>query len=292
MKKLLSILLLSITICSGFTIPAMADVKMGVLAHRGELDAIKKWTDLTNHFSEKMGEKVELVPLAIAKNLPAAENKEVDFIMTNPVLSAAINAKYNPTLLATLNKNAGSQFGGVIIASKKSGITNVQDLKGKKVLTFKIGASAGANVFQHYHLKQKGIDVNSDFAMYKEGKKQDDIVLAVKSGMIDAGFVRTGLLESMVKAGKISMDDVVVLDKVNSDFPLVHSTALYPEWFLMALEGTDAAKAAKIKEIALAMTQDDKASQTAGIKGFVEPLDLTELTNVLQNLKVPPFDQE
>lgn len=293
MRKFLGSLLLVGTLLVGVSESAMADVKMGVLAHRGEVDAIEKWTAYTDYLTAKIGEKVELVPLPIAKNIDAAANKEVDFILTNPVLSAAINSKHAPTLLATLNTKQGYKFGGVIIASKQSGITDVQGLKGKKVLTFQIGASAGANVFQHYHLKEKGIDVNADFAMYKEAKKQDDIVLAVKSGAVDAGFVRTGLLESMVKDGKLAMDDIVVLDKVEGgDFPEVHSTALYPEWYLMALQGVDAAKADKIKAASLALTPDDEASKKAGIKGFVEPMDLLPLTKVLQDLKIPPFDKE
>ena len=69
-------------------------------------------------------------------------------------------------------------------------------------------------------------------------KKQDDIVLAVRAGIVDAGFVRTGQLESMEKEGKIKMDDFVIVDqKKDSDFPFIRSTAMYPEWFLCVIKG-------------------------------------------------------
>jgi len=287
-------IILSLILTTFLLIPALsahAEVKLGVLAHRGELKAKDKWTIFSQYLGEQLGEDVTLVPLAIAKNLEAAGNKEVDFILTNPVLSAAIHENYKTKLLATLNKKAGSQFGGVIIASKKSGVTTAEGLKGKKLLTFKIGASAGAYVFQTYHMKEKGIDVHKDFSFFKEGKKQDDIALAVKSGAIDGGFIRTGILEALEKAGKIKIDDITIIDRANDDFPLIHSTKLYPEWVLMALNHVDEAKAEKVKAIALGMTPDLPASQKAGIKGFVEPLSLAELTAVLKDLKIPPFDK-
>ena len=70
---------------------------------------------------------------------------------------------------------------------------------------FKFKRSAAAYVFQVKHMQDLGIDPHKDFAVFKEAKKQDDIVLAVKSGLFDAGFVKSGLLEAMVKKGKVSL---------------------------------------------------------------------------------------
>lgn len=291
MKKILTLPLLTALLC-GSASQAFADIKLGMIAPRGELEATETWTKFAEYLTEKVGEKVILIPIKPDKNVQAVADKQVDLFITNPVISAVINESFKVSLLATLNQEEGSQMAGVIIASKKSGITKAEDLKGKNVLTFTIGKSAAANVFQHYYLKQKGIDVNKDFASYKVANKQDDIVLSVKAGIADAGFIRSGMLETLVKQGKLKMDDVVVIDpKTDKDFTAVHTTPLYPEWYLFAVEGFDAEKAKKVKAAALAVKPTDEAAKTAKIKGFIEPLDLAELTKVLKDVKAPPFDK-
>ena len=87
------------------------------------------------------------------------------------------------------------------MAKKGSGITKGQDLRGKRVLGHQFRVSAGAYVFQVYHLMRLGIDPHRDFAEFKDAKKQDDVILAVNFGSVDAGFVRSDLLERMIKEG-------------------------------------------------------------------------------------------
>ena len=159
-------------------------------------------------------------------------------------------------------------------------------------MALKFRQAAGAYIFQTYHLQQKGIDPHKDFASMKEGKKQDDLVMAVQAGNIDAAFIRTGILEAMEKEGKIKMGDFVVVDQNTTDgFPLAHTTALYPEWYLSSLKGTDTGKAEKVKMAALKLKSSDKAAKNAKIMGFVEPVSMDGMTDALKALKIQPFDK-
>ncbi len=135
---------------------------------------------------------------------------------------------------------------------------------------------------------QMGVN-STEFASFVESKKQDDIPLAVKSGVVDVGFVRTGLLESMQKEGKISIDDFIIIDEKKDVLPLVHSTDLYPEWFLMASKKASDEVAAKIKTAVLALKPGDAAAKSAAIDGFVEPISLENLKTALKALKVAPY---
>jgi ABC-type phosphate/phosphonate transport system substrate-binding protein len=179
-------------------------------------------------------------------------------------------------------------FAGVIIARKGSGITKSADLKGKKVISYQFGVSAGAWVFQTYHVMQQGVNP-SDFASFTESKKQDDIPLAVKSGIVDVGFVRTGLLESMQKEGKLSVDDFIIVEERKDDLPFLHSTALYPEWFMVAGKKLPDDIAAKVGSAIMSLKPSDAAAKNAGIDGFVAPVSLSELETALKALKVAPF---
>ena len=194
---------------------AHAEVKLGVLANRGENKAKEEWTELTNKLTADLGTPVQLVPLSIDKTQTAFETKQIDMLLSNPVISSLVFEKYKGKMVATVNAPTGYEFGGVIVSNKAANITKSEQLKGKKVLSYGKD-SAGAYIFQVYHLKHKGVDVNKDLASFVEAKKQDDIPMAVKAGAFDAGFVRTGVLESMEKKGLLKVEDFRVCTQIIS----------------------------------------------------------------------------
>ena len=266
-----------------------AEIKVGVQASRGALKALKRWDELGKYLESEVGSTVKIVPLNPAQTINAVAGGEIDYMLSNPVLAVALKVKHGARPIATMNKKSGSQFAGVIIAKKGNGITKASDLKGKKVMGFKFKRSAAAYVFQVKHLKDKGIDPHKDFAVFKEAKKQDDIVLAVQAGIFDAGFIKSGLLESMSKEG-INLADFTIIDKQNDSLSALHSTALYPSWTMSVLKTAKTADSDKIKAALLKLTASSQASKTAKIVGFVEPLSLAKLSDTLKSLNLPPFN--
>lgn len=114
----------------------------------------------------------------------------------------------------------------------------------------------------------------------------------MKAGIIDAAFIRTGILENMQKENKIKMDEFVVVDKVvDSSFPFVRTTVLYPEWYMSSLKGTDATKADKVKKAIMSLKADDEAAKTAKINGFIEPVSMDGMKAALKELKIKPYDK-
>jgi len=274
---------------SGFV--SAAEIKVGVMAPRGALKAMKRWGDLGEYLSSEVGSAVKIVPLKPGETVDAVTNGRVDYMLSNPVLAVALKHKLGAETLATMNKKSGNQFAGVIFAKKGNGVTTAESLKGKKVMAFKFKRSAAAYVFQVKHLQDKGINPHKDFAVFKEAKKQDDIVLAVKSGIFDAGFVKSGLLESMAKENKVSMSDFTIIDQQSDSLSNVHSTILYPEWCMSASKSANAADKAKIKAALLKMSATTPASKKAKIVGFVDALSLDGLSDTLKSLNLPPFNQ-
>ncbi len=266
------------------------EINLGVLAPRGSLKSLKEWSELGKYISAETGYKVNIIPLNPVQTMVAVKAGKVDFLLTNPVLAVGVSVKYQYTPLVTRIKKSGSQFGGVIISAINSQIRSANDLKGKNVLAFKFRRSAAAYVFQVKHLKDKGIDPHTDFKSFRQAKKQDDIVFAVSRGVVDAGFVKTGLLESMVKEGKIKLDQFYIIDQVKDDFKQVHSTRLYPEWTLMVKPGNDATVIAKLKAVLLKLKPDHIAAKKAKIKGFIEAVSLEGMKETLKDLKISPYN--
>lgn len=267
---------------------AFADVSIGVSSPRGEAQATAEWSEFARYLEGKIGQPVTLTPVAVSKMDQLIADKRVDFAICNPVQAVGMSQRHGMPLVASLVLPNGAQFGGVIIANPKAGIAKIADLKGKKVATLS-STAAGAYLFQAYEAVKHGLKVPQDFAQMMEVKKQDDIVLAVKAGVMDAGFIRTGVLETMIKDGKIAESDVVVVDR-RSGFPGALSTALYPEWYMLGVSG-DAAKAAKVKAAALGLDGESPAAKTARIKGFSEPLDPAPVVEMMKAMKVAPFNQ-
>jgi ABC-type phosphate/phosphonate transport system substrate-binding protein len=267
-------------------------IKLGVLANRGLEEAKSKWSGVSHYLSQQLNQPVELVLLPIDQVLTAFSSKTVDILISNPVQSAAVFAKYQAIPLASVNqKKGGALFGGVIAVYNKSGIKSAKDLVGKKVLTFKINDSAGGNVFQVYHLLQKGVKPK-DFAQYKEVGSQDDILMAVNAGIADAGFVRTGILESLREKKMLYRENLDILDHQKSSYPHVHSTALYPEWVVTAQPELSLSLISKVQDVLYKIPPDADALKQASIQGFIEPAALENLVRVLQTLNIPPFDRE
>lgn len=293
MKKfccVIGLLVSSVLMFSGY---AWAELRLGVLAPRGELKAKTRWDGFAQYLAKQTATPVVLVPLRPPKVVQAANSGAVDLVLSHAAHTVYIVQQLQAVPLATINGKAGSQFAGVILAKKGSGITTAEDLRGKKVMSLKFNAAAGAYIFQTYHLSQVGIDPHKDFASLKEGKKQDDLVLAVRAGLIDAAFVRSGLIEAMAREGKINLEEFVVVDQRTGDgFDLLHTTDLYPEWYISALPVVAGSLADKVRTASLSVSGNSEVVRQAKIRGFVDPLSLTPMENALRHLKIAPFNDQ
>lgn len=287
MKKLISAVMIGATL--GFSGVAAAEIVVGVVAPRGALKAMKKWSEFGSYLESQVGDKVTIKPLPPAKLLGEADS--VDYMLANPTQSVVLTESKGAKELATLSKKNGPQFAGVIVAKKGSGITKAADLKGKKVMSLKFKVAAGAYVFQTYHLSKKGVNPHKDFASFKEGKKQDDLILAVKAGVIDAAFVRSGILEAMAKEGKINMDDFEIVDqRKTKGFKLAHTTVMYPEWYFLKMPKASKSNAQKVASAVLNLKSDSPAAKKAKITGFVKPVSMKNIKLAMKELQVPPYN--
>jgi len=264
---------------------ASADIKIGVLAKRGAATCMQKWGATGNYLSEQLGEKVEIIPLKFVAIEPALKAKQIDFLLANSAFYVEMKEKHGINAVATLiNSRKGQalkEFGGVVLVKADSPIQTLADIKGKKFMCVKYSSFGGGHMAWRL-LKDNGIDPKKDCAEFLEGGKHDNVVLAVKNGVVDAGTVRTDTLERMQDEKKISMSDFRIIHPAeNEKFPFVCSTRLYPEWPMAACATTDAAVAEKIGKALMALKQDAPAAQAAKVIGWAEPSDYQPVKDCL-----------
>ncbi|MBU3936358.1 MAG: phosphate/phosphite/phosphonate ABC transporter substrate-binding protein [Proteobacteria bacterium] len=282
-----------VTVVSAMVVAtAQAEIKVGVLALRGAPKAMEEWAATGEYLTGKMGEPVTIMPLEFAAIQPMLKDGKIDFMLANSSFFVEMEKLYGAKPVAMQINSAGGkpikEFGGVIMVRKDSPINTLADLKGKKFMVVKASSFGGAQMALRL-LLQNGIDYKKDFAEFKEGGKHDNVVLAVKNGAMDAGTVRTDVMEAMEKEGKISMADFKIINQIKDGFPFVHSTELYPEWPMAAAKHVDDAKAKKLGDALIAVTADSPAAKKAGILGWGPPADFTSVRECLKALKYGAF---
>lgn len=279
-------------IVQGFvSMPAQAEVQIGVLAKRGAAKAMKKWGATGEYLSKQIGENVTIIPLKFTAIEPMVKDKKIDFILANPAFFVEMEKKHKIRAIATMiNSRRGkalTEFGGVILVKKDSPIHNLQDIKGKKFMCVKFSSFGGAHMAQRL-LLENGIDATKD-TTFIEGNKHDNVVLAVKNGAVDVGTVRSDTLERMQAEGKISISEFRIINQIKDDFPFVHSTRLYPEWPMAALTGTSQALADKVAKALKALGAESPAARAAKVVGWTDSLDYGPVRECLQTIKYGVF---
>lgn len=223
--------------------------------------------------------------------MEAARAGEVDFVLSHSAHTSVLLSELDGRVLATVSTQDGARFGGAIIAKKGSGITKLADLRGKNIVSLKINEAAGGYIFQAYELKKAGIDPRQDVKV-TEGKKQDDLIMAVLEGKADAAFVRTGLIEEMANEGKIKLTDVEIVNPQHVDgFGQALSTELYSEWCMTALSHVADGTSKQLKSALLGLSPQSPAATQARINGFVDAVSLENIKSAMQALKIAPFDK-
>ena len=117
--------------------------------------------------------------------------------------------------------------------------------------------------------------------------------MAILLGQADAGTVRTNILERMAAQGLIELNQFKVINPRPTDrFPLVHSTALYPEWPFSKVSHTPNELAQKVAVALLNMPPEHPAAQHGSYAGWTVPLDYQPVHELFRRLKLPPYDHD
>ena len=269
--------------------------RIGVLAFRDVEATRQQWTPLAEHLSRHVeGTHFELVPLQLDDLNRAVEAGHLDFVLTQPENYIVLRTRLGLSAVATLMPLAGghpvSRFGGVILTrAGRDDIRELADIRGKRVATA-LPNSLGAFRVQQWALSKVGIHLPDDVgSMVFTGLPQDLVVRQVLDNQVDVGFVRTGLIESLVDEGQLDPAAIKVINpQRDPNFPLLRSTALYPEWPFLASGNVSEPL---LKAVAMALLQikpDDPAAVAGKFYGFSPPANYGGLELILLELDAHP----
>lgn len=265
-------------------------MRVGVLAPEGSEVALRDWAPLEAHLARSIPERpVRLAFLDIPELRRAAASGDLDFTVTNPGLYVELEAAHGASRIATIDNPQAPSPGravasAVLVRANRADLRDFSDLRGRSVAAVEAGAFGGWQLAWR-ELLRAGVDPERELASLRfEGFPMQRVVAAVREGRVDAGVVRSCLLESLVAKGEVAAGELRVLGPASPDgFPCARSTPLYPDWPFAVLRGAPRDLARRVATALLTMPPD------AGGVAWTVPADYQPVRDLFRELRVGPY---
>lgn len=316
MTKYCSSLLLILSLISFESIAK--PLVIGTVAYRGTSQAHQRWDRTIEYLEQEIpGQKFILKPLTLGQLEQQVSNNQLDFLLGNPGLYYTLKHHGLNPISSLVNKRNGKgydQFGAIIFArADSSNIYSLKDIKGKRFGAVSKKAFGGFQMAWR-EFKSHNINPYTDFKEMKFiGFPMDNVVYQVRDNKLDAGTVRTDILERMGSKGLIDINDYKILNSHRySDFPFKVSTRLYPEWIISKAKQTPDIITKQVQQALLKLTRKHPAAVAGNYIGWTHEdrmnqllsMSLSELTEVnlnedrfisidqmMQELKIGPYKE-
>jgi two-component system sensor histidine kinase/response regulator len=272
-------------------------IRIGVLAFRPKMQTLEQWQPLAAALKQAIPERDFVVEALTFSELErAVASHQLDFVLTNPGHYVQLSKRRGlsaplATLVANENGQPTTVFGGVIFCrTDQANINKLSDIKGKTIaITSK--DSLGGYQMEAYELHRVGINLPQDVKLITTDMPQDNVIDAVLTGLAEVGFVRTGVLEDMMREGKLNLKQIKLINRKSPPkFNLQVSTRLYPEWPIAALPQVHKDLAKHVAAALFMLEENTAATSAIGIHGFDIPADYSSVAELLEDLRIPPFD--
>lgn len=269
---------------------------LGVFAFRPKPVMIERYQPLADYLGERLGDTtVELQVLDQDEIEQALAQHRLDLLLTNPSHYLIVRSRDSlggvlATVIGREDGEAVTSLGGVIVAQAgRDDLSRLTDLRGRKVGVPGTRFLGGYQT-QALELLEAGIDPARDMQLTSLDR-HDRVIEAVLAGEVDAGFVRTGILESMAAEGRLDPSRLKVINPQQlAGFPYAVSTRLYPEWPFVALSALERDTVRRITTALLTLPPDHPAALAARIGGFAPPADYLPVERLARALRMPPYD--
>ncbi len=264
------------------------EFKVGVLAFLGAEEAESAWGPTLAQLNKALpGRHFTMVTGSAAFLTAAVAAQRLDFVITNPGQYLELKVNYSLAALATeqnLEGYSSSQAVGAVVVAldSRNELQRLTDLRGLKVAAVApdaFGFRAATREFSEH-----GLDPATDITLIFSGFPADSLFALLRSGRVDAGIVRTCVLEKWIAEGKASAEEFKVLGrKTDAPSPCQTSTRLYPGWAFARLSQTPAALSDEVARVLTDLQPD------AGEKVWNAPDDYHSVEDLYRALRVGPY---
>lgn len=272
LKKVLFSAVALLSLIGGAKAEDLKEFRIGIMGGENEADRLRSYQCLADKLPAVIGvEKVSLFPAAdydgVVQGLLGGTLDYAELGASAYAKVHLTNASAAEPILTTVQTDGSKGYYSLMVARKDSGITKIEDLKGKKLGFADPDSTSGYLIPLVTLPKTLGMPVKEFFAETGFGGGHENLVLEVLKGTFDAGTTfgsgvgdfktgyTSGNLKKMVDKGVLNMDDLVELwrSPMIPNGPLVVRSSLNDDMkskfkqFMLDLPKTDAACFAAIE---------------------------------------------
>ncbi len=294
MPTLLLLLLVFLPLLAGCDQPGSRPVlNIGFMNCNNEQETLARFRPLTTYLSEQVGVDFRTVPVDTHEFEERFAAGDFALTHTNSLLYVILKENHDLRLLLTESRgNFGPRTAGAIIARKGSGITSLDDLRGKRMVFGPMMAPSGY-LAQYDLMLQAGLDPERDldyYAIPSGSFKHEKVVYGVYFGDYDVAAAPALDLETMTRDGKITADD----------FEILAQSPLIPYCTFGSAKETDPELVTKVRKALLALTPETtvaidgeqvKVLKAAWIDGFedLQDRDYDLVRDMARRTNMPPY---
>ena len=170
----------------------------------------RKFAPLGQYLETKLGVKVEWTPVTdYAAAVEALVNKKVDLAWFGGFTFVQAYQRSGGKIIPLVQREEDEKFRSVFITDATSGITKLEDLKGK-TLSFGSVSSTSGHLMPRSFLLAAKLNPDVDLKRISFSGAHDATIAAVASGKVDAGALNISVWEKFVAEKKVDTAQVKV----------------------------------------------------------------------------------
>lgn len=260
-KRCIQLGLLFLFLCTGLCGTGQAQEYTLSMLPRYFPEKIKAMmTPLAQYLSEQTGQETKITMMSNFDQYEhALKDNKIDIGYENPLIYVNVSASHE--VLATAVKGSGgNKFRGIIIVRSDSDIDNVSKLQDKTIM--RVGkTSAGGFLSQELYLKENGVAISQDHLVEAADNRQENVLIAVSIGEVDAGFIRESALH---KADKYI---------VPGSIKVLTPTTWLPNWAFSVSRQLPYEQKEAIRQALLSLKKESKVLKAMGLTGIQSASD-------------------
>ncbi len=270
-------------------------MRIGYMNCNSEAETLARFRPLTAYLSEQLDIDFKVVPVDTQDFEERFSAGEFEFGHSNSLLYIMLKENQQMQLIATEKRGQyGARTAGTIISRKGSGIKNIEDLKGKRMV-FGPQLAPSGYLAQYDLMLQAGFDPEMDldyYAIPHGSFKHEKVVYGVYFGEFDVAAAPALDLELMTREGRITADD----------FNVVAQSEVIPYCTFGAASTVSESLVQRFRKVLLDITPSTtvqfngetiKVLDSAWISGFeqLSDSDYDPIRRMAKNANMPPYQE-
>lgn len=218
-------------------------LRVSAIPDEAPTELIKKFEPLGAYLSKQLGVEVKFIPVTdYPAVVEALAGGHLDLAWLGGFTFVQASRRTGGKVVPLVQRAEDARFHSKFITRAGSGITRLEDLKGKTVAFGSVSSTSGHLMPRNFLLKA-GIDPDKDFARYAFSGTHDATAKWVEAGKVDAGALNESVWQKLVEEKKVDTSKVVVF----------YTTPDYYDYNWTVRPGLDPALREKLKAAFLAL---------------------------------------